>query len=97
MDSTLVHQITDLASRLGMEARTVFVWWLLSKFCIHALWAGVLLLVVMRTLRLLGNIGNGMRLVDAVEKSSGTNYPDSMHFARAIQGIRDAFGNTSNK
>lgn len=48
MDSTMVHQIGDMAIKLGVEARTALVWWFLCRFAIHMLWAGVVSVVAWR-------------------------------------------------
>lgn len=97
MDSTLVVQLTHLASNLGVQARVVLVWWLALHLAVHVLWAAVVLFLIWRGTQLLRHVGSGMRLVDAVKEATDTNYPHSGDFARAVRLILDHWNDKTPK
>lgn len=91
MDSTVVHQITDLAKNLGVQARTAFVWWILLRFGINALWAGVVVFALRQAFRVLGGIGDGVRLNRAVKEATGSSWPSAADYAKATRLIIDGW------
>ncbi len=70
MDSTVVSQLTDLAARLGTQAKTVFVWWFVLKSCAELLRYAALLVLGWRFISAAHDVliraGRGNRLLDTV-------------------------------
>ncbi len=92
MDSTMVIQLTHLAGNLGVQAKTVLVWYLAAQIGSNVLWALVVAFTVMRVTGILRSLGYGQAMVQAVQKISGSNYPTAAEYARAIRLIVDGWG-----
>jgi hypothetical protein len=80
MDSTLVVQLTHLAGQLGMEARTVLIWWFLSRFGVHVLWAGVVVSSIFRMASILQALGRGQALLQILSGDGRTD-PTASEYA----------------
>lgn len=85
MDSTMVSQITHMAEQLGVQARTVLVWWFVARFAINALWAAVVMFGFHRITMVLARIGRGQQLLD-IARCGAFSCNDQM-FARARNAV----------
>ena len=90
MDSTFVHQIPEMVSTLGGQARFVLVWYFMLKFGVHLLWAAVVLSVFRKALGLVKHGSDAMRLNSVLQEAAGTEHPKAQHYAAAERSILEA-------
>lgn len=89
-DSTLVVHLTALAGQLGGQAKTVLVWWVLLRFAVPVLWAGVAVFFIVRASNLAASIGRGQQLLTIIGNGSVFRASDA-NYAKAQAVLLETF------
>lgn len=94
MDSTMVAQISNAATQLGMTAKDAFLGWLLVRLGVHLLWALVALFAIWRLTAMVRASVNALKLYDVIRAATGRgNYqgvPDELDYADALAVLSKA-------